>query len=376
MSKRLIALLLAGVVAGAPAMAQGPDPRIAQVEARVAGLAPYAKLPACREKAEPARWTAAGKPDAGRKKPLISAHRGGNTLAPENTLAAYEAAFALGVDFIEVDIRETKDGVLIANHDDTVDRTTDGTGAVADLTWEQVRRLNSADYAPWKGGPFDPSRVATLEEVLQLAKDAGAGLELDIKIGTADARIAALVDKYGLTEKSIFNSQRVDALKAAPGARLIYNRNSWEPPSLLYQVAKASPVFGSRLAEFTPEAIAAIHDGCGVVMPHAYDAGGAQEAAQFLEARARGADGVQTNQPELIVATAGLKVKSRLVVRDGQACLVNAKNGMGIYGKTLSVTGGKGGKTALHGCAKVEGPRGAVVSFPGDAAIGPARARL
>jgi glycerophosphoryl diester phosphodiesterase len=366
---------------GAGAAAQGPDPRIAAVQKRIAELAPYAKLPACRERAEEARWTAAGAPDKGLAKPLISAHRGGNTLAPENTLAAYEAAFALGVDFIEVDIRETKDGVFVANHDDTVDRTTDGNGKVADLTLAQIRAMNAADYAPWKGGPFDPSRIATLEEVLALAKRAGAGLELDIKIGDRYDRIAALVARYGLTEKSIFNSQSPETLKAAPGARLIYNRNSWEPPSLLYQAAKTSHVFGSKLAEYTPEAVAAIHDACAVVMPHAYDAGGAQEAAQFLHARAIGADGVQTNQPELIVATAGLRVTSRLKVGKTErgaaaVCLVNARNEMGLIGKTLSLGPQIKLTTVQHGCAPLPPSAKGEVKFEGDAAVGPARLRL
>jgi glycerophosphoryl diester phosphodiesterase len=384
-SRCVLAVALATILS-AGAAAQPPDPRVAVVQKRISELAPYARLPACRERAEEARWTAVGTPDKGLAKPLISAHRGGNTLAPENTLAAYEAAFALGVDFIEVDVRETKDGVFVANHDDTVDRTTNGTGKVADLTLAEIRALNAADYAPWKGGPFDPSRIATLEEVLALAKRAGAGLELDIKIGDRYDRIAALVARYGLTETSIFNSQSPDTLKAAPGARLIYNRNNWEPPGLLYQAAKTSYVFGSKLAEYTPEAIAAIHDACGVVMPHAYDAGGAQEAAQFLAARAIGADGVQTNQPEVIVAAAGLKVTSRLKTGKDETgepavCLVNARNDMGVIGKTLTLQ--RAGQptarltTVQHGCARLpREARGAEVSFDGDAAVGPARLRL
>ena len=150
----------------------------------------------------------------------------------------------------------------------------------------------------------------------------------------------------------------------------------------MYRVAGASNVFGSKLAKFTPESIVAIHDGCGFAMPHAYDMGGAQEAAQFLEARARGADGVQTNQPELIVATAGLKVKSKLK-REGQdkVCLVNARNNMGVYAKKLEVT--RAGQpvtiltTVQHGCAALPADaRGAEVRFAGDAAVGAARLRL
>ena len=373
----------------APKEAPDINKQIAAVEARTANLTPFARLPACRSKPEEARWTHAGTPDHGKTRPLISAHRGGNTLAPENTLDAYEAALALGVDFVEVDVRETKDHRFVANHDDTVERTTDGTGAVADKTLAELEALNAADYAPWKGGPFDHTHIATLDEILALAKSAGAGLELDIKIGNRHAEIAALVAQYGETDKSIFNSQSPLTLQNAPGARLIYNRNSWEPPALLYKVAHASNVFGSKLAEFTPEAVVAIHDGCGFAMPHAYDQGADKEADQFRTARAMGAAGVQTNQPELIVGIAGLKVESVLRSRRdasgaSQVCLVNARNGMGIYAKKLTLKRGPQTigtvTTVQHGCASLDPAlgvtRGVEVSFPGDPAIGPARLRL
>jgi hypothetical protein len=115
-------------------------------------------------------------------------------------------------------------------------------------------------------------------------------------------------------------------------------------------------------------------------MPHAYDAGPEQEVAQYLQARAIGADGVQTNQPELIVAAAGRPVPSRIAVRSdrGRAvahvCLVNARNGLGFPTKQIelrkderrtAVTAGRGG------CADLPGPssRGARAIFAGDDAV-------
>ena len=128
---------------------------------------------------------------------MISAHRGALALAPENTLASYEYAFAYGVDLVEVDVQQTADGQFVALHDDTVDRTTDGTGRVADLTYDQVRALNAADYAPWKGTEFD-ARVASLEEVLALARRVGRGIELDIKGSvTEEGQLAELVAATG-----------------------------------------------------------------------------------------------------------------------------------------------------------------------------------
>lgn len=90
----------------------------------------------------------------------IIAHRGGPTDAPENTLAAFRNAITLGADWLEFDVQMTKDGALVVIHDETVDRTTNGTGAVRDLTLKQIRSFDAGQG----------EKVPTFEEVLQLAK--------------------------------------------------------------------------------------------------------------------------------------------------------------------------------------------------------------
>ena len=255
------------------------------------------QLPACNQTPEPARWLNAGTPDQGAARPLISAHRGALTLAPENTLASYEYAFAFGVALVEVDIQQTKDGKFVALHDDTVDRTTNGTGNISDLTYDEVRALNAADYEPWKGGPYDGAQVASVEEVLQLAKRVGGGLELDIKGSvTEEGKLAQLVKQYGLIEESIFNSGDIRIFQVDPAARIIYNRDRWEPPYLMYEIARVAPVFGSRRDEYNAESVVAIHDGCGVVMPHAYDAG-PDGGGQRVPARPRNGRRRRADQP-------------------------------------------------------------------------------
>jgi hypothetical protein len=124
-------------------------------------------------------------------------------------------------------------------------------------------------------------------------------------------------------------------------------------------------------------------------MPHAYDAGAEQEVAQFQLARSMGADGVQTNQPALLVAAAGEAVDSRLVVHrqkkahGDDVCLVNAENGLGFPGKTVHLAKGKDKKsinltTGDEGCVTVPGVnwRGSSVSFAGDGAVHASTARL
>jgi glycerophosphoryl diester phosphodiesterase len=378
------ALAIAAVVlAAAPAAAAGQeDPRIAAVRAGLAVLDDFAVRPPCDQLPDPARWENASPPDQGRADPVISAHRGALELAPENTLWSYEYAFAYGVDLVEVDVQQTADGRFVALHDATVDRTTDGTGAVNALTYDQVRALNAADYAPWNGTEFDPAQVASVEEVLALARRVGGGLELDIKGSvTEEGRLAELVRRYGLIEESIFNSADVRILQAAPNANLIYNRDTFEPPFLMYEIGRVFSVFGSRLDEYSAEAIAAVHDACGIVMPHAYDAGPEQEVAQFGLARSIGADGVQTNQPDAIVAAAGQPARSRLVSRRDEVCLVNARNGLGFPTKELRLYKGRRSATLIAGrggCAAVPGRRwrGAVAVFAGDGSVRGARTRL
>jgi len=79
--------------------------------------------------------------------PLLIAHRGGAGLAPENTMAAFEAAVDLwGADMLEMDVHRSADGRIVVIHDPTVDRTSNGSGAVADLTWDELRELDAGHH--------------------------------------------------------------------------------------------------------------------------------------------------------------------------------------------------------------------------------------
>jgi len=108
----------------------------------------------------------------------LVAHRGLAPGFPENTMVAFRNTIAKGVGVIEVDLRGTADGHVVVMHDATVDRTTDGTGAVSELTLEQVKTLDAGSYV---GPQFAGERVPTFEEVLDLAASSGVMLLLDIK---------------------------------------------------------------------------------------------------------------------------------------------------------------------------------------------------
>ncbi len=99
------------------------------------------------------------------KRPLVIGHRGASHEAPENTLAAFQAAVAAGADGVELDVHLTADGIPVVIHNARVDDTTDGVGLVNDLSLAEIRRLDAGSYlgAP---GAFSGERIPTLEEVL------------------------------------------------------------------------------------------------------------------------------------------------------------------------------------------------------------------
>lgn len=144
----------------------------------------------------------------------VAAHRGFSEKFPENTMAAFRAAIALGVDQIETDIRITKDGELVLVHDGTVDRTSNGTGVVHDKTLSELREL---DFGSWKGERFKGEKIVTFIEFMELVKDL-PDITLDIELkeypyqgweevsySVAD-RVLKIVDEYGFTDRIVINS--------------------------------------------------------------------------------------------------------------------------------------------------------------------------
>lgn len=106
----------------------------------------------------------AEQPTVGERKQVDNvAHRGATGYAPENTIAAFDLAVEMKADYIEIDVQRSKDGELVLIHDTTVDRTTDGTGKVGDLTFEQLRSL---DAGSWFGEQFEGEKIPTFDEIL------------------------------------------------------------------------------------------------------------------------------------------------------------------------------------------------------------------
>jgi glycerophosphoryl diester phosphodiesterase len=109
---------------------------------------------------------------------LVIAHRGASGHAPENTLAAFKKAVAMGATFIETDLQMSRDARLVAIHDATLNRTTNGEGLVHDMTLAQLRQL---DAGSWFGSEYSGERIPTLEEILALSKKNDVVFYLELK---------------------------------------------------------------------------------------------------------------------------------------------------------------------------------------------------
>jgi glycerophosphoryl diester phosphodiesterase len=136
---------------------------------------------------------------------LVVAHRGLFRHAPENTLAAFSACLDLRLG-MELDVRRTKDGVLVCLHDATLDRTTDGKGPVAEFTLAELQRL---DAGRWFHADFAGERIPTLDAVFALIAARGhdtTRVMLDLKIDDAkvEADTVTLAKKHGVLSRCVF----------------------------------------------------------------------------------------------------------------------------------------------------------------------------
>jgi glycerophosphoryl diester phosphodiesterase len=131
--------------------------------------------------------------------PCVIGHRGAAGAAPENTLASIRKAWELGATWIEFDVKLTKDGHAILFHDDRLERTTDGQGAVAATTLAEIRRL---DAGVWFGAAFRGEPVPLFEQALALCAELGLGINVEIKpcvnreVDTAQVTMSRLLDLW------------------------------------------------------------------------------------------------------------------------------------------------------------------------------------
>lgn len=122
-------------------------------------------------------------------------HRGYNTIAPENTLPAFRLSAKMGFGYVETDVQKTSDDKLVCIHDLTVDRTSNGSGNVADMTLDQLKAL---DFGSWKSAAYTGTKIPTFAEFLICCRNLGLHAYIELKVGNTEQQIVQMVEAYGM----------------------------------------------------------------------------------------------------------------------------------------------------------------------------------
>ena len=254
------------------------------------------------------------------QRPLVMAHRGGRALWPENTLYAFERAVELGVDVLEMDIRTTADGVPIVMHDDTVDRTTNGSGPVHSFTLDELKSLDAGyAWSPDDGQTF-PHRgqgitVPTLEEVFAAFPAMPLNIEIKQEEPSMVEPFCQLIRDHGLVDQIIvasFHQETLDEFReTCPDVATatstsetvmlfalsrLFLESTYGAPAEAAQV----PEYRSGLHVLAPRFVDAAHNRNLEV--HAWTINNEDDMQRMI---ALGVDGIITDYPDRLLALLG-----------------------------------------------------------------------
>lgn len=224
------------------------------------------------------------------------AHRGASHHAPENTFASADRAIELGAAYVELDVRESADGVLFIMHDRTVDRTTNGTGEIAAMS---AREIDQLDAGKWYGPAFDGQPVPRLDTFLKhIGGRAGAYVELK---WCDPEKVARTIRAADMSEAIFWFSfkpeMRAGMRDAAPEMRQMITLGIARSPSVAKTVFGATMV-EMEVGELTPSVIAASAD-LGLETMAYYEG---TDTAIFETIARSGVDLVNLDHPDLYAA--------------------------------------------------------------------------
>ena len=147
-------------------------------------------------------------------RPLVCAHRGDNVNAPENTMPAFELAASENLKWIELDVHQTSDGVIVCNHDSTIKRVTGRNLAIHDVTYEDLSKI---ELGPWMPGEYEHVHICTLREALELAKENDMNVQVELKGHPADKNfeenVLAVINETGMHDNVMVIAQDASRLK-------------------------------------------------------------------------------------------------------------------------------------------------------------------
>ncbi|PKR78780.1 glycerophosphodiester phosphodiesterase [Halalkalibacillus sediminis] len=260
------------------------------------------------------------KPFFDQEDPLVIAHQGGEHLAPSSTMEAFENAVELGVDVLETDLHISKDGYLVAIHDPTVDRTTDSSGLVAEMTLDELKSLDAGYYFKDEQEQFpfrdQDVQLITVEELFEAFPD--MKFEFEIKdtnpydrMEEISERLASLITEHQMKDQVLiasFDQEILDTFKEyAPGVALVggrqevtkfvvfhkfFVRNLYRPDVDAVQVPLEESGF-----DLTSENIIDGADRIDLQL-HYWTINDQDQMRDLLEA---GADGILTDRPDLLL---------------------------------------------------------------------------
>jgi glycerophosphoryl diester phosphodiesterase len=239
---------------------------------------------------------------------LVIAHRGDSIHYPENTAASIRAAFDLGADAVEVDVRLSRDGVPMIFHDDTLERTTNGRGPFERLS---LQELQSLDAGSWFDKRFAGARILTLEEALRIAHGRGS-LLLDLKVDGLTGLVRSAFERVGATPEAAIiaawpPSEWPTFVRQMPGARVLNTNDApliWD--ASLFAETRRQGIWGFELGDYWPAPFlgdAAVHETPVI----AYTVNDEPTLRRLVEA---GIAGIETDDPALL-----LRVAARLHAR-------------------------------------------------------------
>ena len=252
--------------------------------------------------------------------PLVIAHQGGGDLWPGNTMFAFERAAALGVDVLEMDLHITQEGVLVIIHDETVDRTTNGTGSVENMSLAEVKALDAGYNWSDDGGDTFPYRgmgitIPTLEEVFKAFPEYRMTIEIKKTERSMAVPFCEMIRAYGMQDKVLvasFHDERMAEFRqVCPGVATSSARQETTVFVLLSKVflgrlyspsfyALQVPEESSNITVMTPQFVQAAHERNLRVEP--WTVNDPEQMRTYID---WGVDGIITDRPDLMLEVLG-----------------------------------------------------------------------
>jgi glycerophosphoryl diester phosphodiesterase len=252
--------------------------------------------------------------------PLVIAHQGGDGLWPGNTMFAFEHASELGVDVLEMDLHITLDGVLVINHDETIDRTTDGTGEIEKMTLTEIKALDAGYHWSDDGGQTFPYRgmgisIPTLEEIFQAFPEYRMTIEIKKTEGSMAVPFCEMIREYDMQDKVLvasFHDERMSEFREV--CPEVATSSARQETTVFVLMSKAllgrlySPEFyalqvpeeSSGITVMTAQFVRAAHERNLRVEPWTID--DPEQMKLYIE---WGVDGIITDRPDLMLEVLG-----------------------------------------------------------------------